>query len=270
MSAATKRRTTLAFRSFRKKNTVLSEIHWTSELGRHAARSLLAKSLPTAKAATEINAAFDPRHLGESVTEFTRRMDERAGTERLHLLVMCSANLESFLQDAVELFVADQGHRTKDFRLSLIGKQIAQPVIRSSTIPDMLEYTESLLDVKFGSARSSWKTAYKLRCAAAHEAGVLTAETRTKLGDNRRHVGDWIRLTWPDLKRFLESAYSIADAVDRRISTASLRSLEVEWLLARWKREETLPTRDRVWTAVHELGISVQRPRQKAIEAWLY
>lgn len=265
-NAKTKRRTTIAFRGFKKKTSVLSDMYWTSEAGRQAVRTLLALADPDAKAATELGVLFDARHLNETVREFLKLSDERAGSERLNLLVMCSANLESFLQDAIEIYVANLGHRNERCRLDVIGEQIAKPVVGRSSIPPMLKYVESLIGVRFGGDYNKWQRGYKLRCIAAHEAGLLSSENQKKLKTKKQHVGDWIRLSWEELKSYLESAYSIADRIDEAISSKSLLLLEVEWTLARWKREGSLPPRDQIWTAMNELGVSIGKEHRKEIE----
>lgn len=266
----TRRRTTMVFRRFRDKNTALSRLYWTSEAGRHAIRTVL-NGRPNGDLAVQaLGVTFDSRHLRESVGEIIERLDERAGSERLHLLVICCANLESFLQDAIELWVAHLGHRSADYRLTAVGKALASPVVDRSTVPDMLEYVEQLLDVRFATHLTDWRRGYKLRCAAAHEAGVMSVETAKKLGGVGAGVGDWIKVSWDELKALMTAAHAIAESIDRKLSSAPLREFEVEWTLAQWKREKRLPPLDKVWTVMHELGVTIQRPRQRAIERWLY
>src|SRR5580692_9912072 len=98
-------RPTLAFQRFREKNTSLSSGYMTAELGREVMRSALHGKADAAQVTTELHASFDYRQLPETVGSFVAKLDERAGVERLHLLMICSANLESYLQEATKLYV---------------------------------------------------------------------------------------------------------------------------------------------------------------------
>jgi len=264
------RSTTLIFRLFRQKNAALSRQYWTSEAGRHSIRTALAGAKATDRAVEAMAVTFETRHLDDTVEDLLARLDEHAGTERLHLLVICSANLESFLQDAVALYVAQKGYCTTDRQLDVVGHAMASPVVDRSTVPDMLEYTEQLLGLNFGADLTKWRRAYKLRCSAAHEGGFMSADTAKKLGASRHVIGALINVSWDELKSFMVAAHSIANAIDKKIATGPLREFEVAWTLAQWKRDQTLPSREEVWNVLHELGIKVERPKKQAMEKWVY
>lgn len=98
----------------------------------------------------------------------------------------------------------------------------------------------------------------------------MSADTAKKLGASRHAIGALIKISWDELKGFMATAQSIADAIDKKIASSALREFEVEWTLARWKREKTLPPREKVWKVLHQLGIKVSKPRKRSIERWLY
>lgn len=147
---------------------------------------------------------------------------------------------------------------------------MASPVVDRSTVPDMIEYIEHLLGIKFGQDLTDWRRGYKLRCSAAHEGGQMSADTAKKLGVNQKTIGEWITISWDELKSLMNAAHNMADLIDAKIASGSLRAFEVEWTLAQWKREQTLPPKDKVWTILHGLGIKVQVPQQRLLEKQLY
>jgi hypothetical protein len=189
--------------------------------------------------------------IPESVEELLANIDERTGIERLHWLSVCSANLESYLQDSIRLYVANLGYAKAPRKLSPVGDALAKPVINSSTVPDMIDYVQDLLDVDLAADLTKWKRAYKLRCAAVHNGGFVTPKVLKDIPDIRIPLGKRITMTWDDLKRYLEAADCIATCVDKKVSSINSRCTEVEWLLAEMKQNGKLPPKQKVWT---ELG----------------
>src|SRR5262249_37511144 len=159
------------------------------------------------------------------------RLEERAGVGRLHLLMVASANLESFLQDAVRLHIGALGHARAAFRLDAVGDAMARPVVGSSTVPDMLKYTEGLLGLDLSAHRERWREGYRLRCAAAHNGGVVTTRVQRELPTLELELGAQLVLDWPELLGFLRSADEAAASIDRRVASPEARALEARWLL---------------------------------------
>lgn len=254
-TAATQRqwKSTYCFRQFRKKHTVLSDIYWMSQLGNQATLKLVDGISESQFVADIVASPAVPRgKFPLKIKEFRERLGLHEGIHRLHLLVVCSANFESYLQDAVRLRVGSLGYASKAFTLNSVGSAMAKPVINSSTVPDMLEYIEKLLSLQFGDARSLWKKAYKLRCAAAHNGGVATSKTRRDIPSLGLSDGAPISLSWPELMSYLDAADRIATAVDMSISTPAVRDLEGRWILDELKAQKALPPFASVWQFMHD------------------
>jgi hypothetical protein len=150
---------------------------------------MLAGKSPTASAVTEIGASFKRNLLPERIDDFINKSDERAGLNRLHLLVICSANLESYLQDAITLYVGGLGYAKGPRKLNDVGEAIAAPVIKSSTVPSMMKYIQELLCLTFGQHLTRWQKGYKLRCGAAHNGGIVTSKVLRDIPDIKLRPG---------------------------------------------------------------------------------
>jgi len=261
---------TLCFRLFRKKHTNLSTLYWTGQLGTEAIARLLTGKPATDLAVAHIPpAAFVATKIDDTVASLTIALNERRGIERLHLLVISSANLESYLQDSIRLHVANQGHHTeKPRKLTPVGDAIARPVVNRSTIPAMLTFIEELLGIKFGIHLARWKDAYRLRCAAAHNGGVVTSEVRNLCPGQT--IGDNITLDWKRLWDYLASADDIASLIDRTISTDSLRTLELLWFFQEMQQTKTLPARKPAWSLAHKLGFTISRNGKRTINRKIF
>jgi hypothetical protein len=262
---------TIAFRHFRTKHGNLSRIYWTWQLGIDAVKKVASLKKGTDFIVDAIGPHFKRGMLPDTCDEFAAREDDRTGVFRLYLLVMCSANLEAYLQDVIRLHVGAQGHAIGPMKLTKVGDAIAKPVIRSSTIPDMLDYIESLVGVDFGKHRENWQKAYRLRCAAAHNGGFVDGQIKKKIPDIGFDEGQSIKLDWDQLITYLSSADEIAAFVDSKVSTKELRELELEWRLHEIKSQGKLPSRKDLWAFVHAaFGESVPSKAKARIELNLY
>jgi hypothetical protein len=262
---------TYAFRTFRAKHTSLSQLYWMSQLGAEAVARASAGQPPDGFVADAVGASFPRNMFPETCAEFLDRLEERAGVGRLHLLVIASANLESYLQDAARLYAGALGHGGRAFRLDAVGEALAAPVLRSSAMPEMLKYLERLLGLSFGAHLERWREGYKLRCAAAHTGGVVTTRTRRELPQLKLVVGERITLRWEELKGLLGAADDMATSIDRTIATPALRALEARWILEELKDDGALPPRARVWRALAEgYRITLPKPNRATVEAEVY
>jgi hypothetical protein len=262
---------TVAFRRFREKHGNLSRIYWTWQLGIDATLKAASSGVSTDFVTDVVRPKFTRAMLPDTCEEFRNREVNRTGIFRLYLLVICAANLEAYLQDAIRLFVGSNGHAVGPRKLNPVGEAIARPVVQSSTIPDMLDYIESLLNISFGDHRLRWQTAFKLRCTAAHNGGIADTKAKKKMPDLRTQVGEPITITWDQLITFLSSADEIVAFVDFAISTPSLRSLECEWELHAIKEQGQLPARKDLWDfAFRSFGGRVEKKQKERIERELY
>jgi hypothetical protein len=239
---------TLCFRQFRDKHTALSRLYWTYILGIDAIRQLLDSAPATAFAAEVVQASFKRGMLPETVHELVEHhLEERCGIERVHLLAVCSANLEAYLQEAAKLYVAGLGHVKGIGKLTAVGDALARPVLNSSTVPNMISYIQELLRLDLGHELGLWRNAYKLRCAAVHNGGFVTPRVLKEVPDIGLAIGARITVAWGTLKDFLNGADQVALKVDRVIASHEVRAIEVEWLLHDLRSVEGLPPPTKVW-----------------------
>jgi hypothetical protein len=256
---------------FRRKHTSLSRLYWMSQLGNEAVNKLMDGQPGSSFVTDVIGTSFPRGMLPQKCDEYRNDLAEREGTHRLHLLVICSANFESYLQDIIRLHVGSLGHALQAFALDDVGKALARPVVNSSTVPEMLKYIEQLVTVSFGPHLVQWINAYKLRCAAAHNGGVMTAKVKKDIPSLKAAKGAPITLAWQELMAFLAAADDIATQIDRRVSNGKVRALEARWILEELKQNNALPARHSVWTVMYqEYHISLPKQHKPAIEAAVY
>ena len=238
---------TWAFRQFRRKLESLSAIYWTFQLGEAALRKMLDGKPPTAKAVTELGTPFPMFRLPENIGDLLGHLDHRSGVHRLHLLVVGMANIEAYLKEATLLHVGGLGHADGPRRLTDVGDALAAPVVKKSTVPEMVDYAGRLLSVDFQPVMTSLKRAYKLRCEVAHSGGIVTTRTLKDIPDVGLPLGDHIGLTWAQLLKQLTMLDRIAANVDYAIAKPNVHHLEVEWLLFDVRDRKALPARPQVW-----------------------
>jgi hypothetical protein len=244
---------TLCFRQFRDKHTALGRLYWTYLLGQDAIRQLLAGKEGAAYAVDLIQRSFARTMLPETVDDLLNHtLAERSGIERVHLLALCSANLETYLQEAIRLHVANLGYSKGPEKLSAVGDALARPVVHSSTVPNMVGYIQEFLAVDLGKELGLWRRAYKMRCAAVHNGGFVTPRVLKDIPDIGLGLGDRITLDWPTLKSYLIAADQIAVKVDRTVASDKLRALEVEWFLSDLKAIGKLPPQEKVWEVLSQ------------------
>jgi hypothetical protein len=237
-------------------------LYWTYILGTDAIRQLLANAPATAFAAEVVQASFKRAMLPETVHELVEhRLEERCGIERVHLLAICSANLETYLQEVIRLYVAGLGHVKGIGKLTAVGDALARPVSNSSTVPNMISYLQELLGLDLSHELGLWRTAYKLRCAAVHNGGFVTPRVLKEVPDIGLAIGERLTVDWDTLRDFLNAADQVASKLDRMIATDEVRAIEVEWLLKDLKGVEGLPSPPRVWQMLSQRWGIEQIPR---------
>lgn len=259
---------TLAFRWFERKHIELSEAYWFAEACRLAAKQMAATRPADEFLVTHLGASTDVVQCGAKCGETADAADHAAGVQRLHLLVLCSANLEAFLKDAVRAYVLGRGpeYRTSDIELSEHGEAIAKPVLGYSSIPAMLVYVEALLGIRLGNAREVCSNAYSLRCIAAHQGGVLTTQSKIKFGQRPKALGDIIRVSWADLKDLLAATYTVAETIDRAVYTDQVRDLEVERFYMELHRlGKHSKYRGEFWASLASAGMRWGNPLRKRL-----
>jgi hypothetical protein len=242
----------LCFRRFRKKHTELSRLYWWYVLSQDAALKILAGGAPTDYAVDIIGASFKRGMLSVTAQEFTDTAEQMLSRSRLHLLVVCSANVEAYLKEITFAFLASKGHTKSYLKLDAIGEALGSPILDRASLPDPLEYAEKLFDVTLGKARSDWNHFYKLRCALAHNGGVVSARTLREVPSLKLPLNSLIGLSWTELFSALEAADKIVETIDNKLRSKELKRSEIAKELAYLKEAKQLPQKNDVWKFLHE------------------
>ncbi|MFZ1794872.1 MAG: hypothetical protein WAU96_15745, partial [Anaerolineae bacterium] len=133
---------TLAFKRFRSKHYELSKIYWTHQLGIDCIKNQLQYARPE-KFITEIlPASFKKGKFPMKHDEMLKWTDDYLARARLHLLVVCAANLESYLKSATNLFILGKGYskyvKTKEgerLKINKVGEAIGAPILKRDSLP---------------------------------------------------------------------------------------------------------------------------------------
>ena len=247
--------TTLCFRNFLNKHSELSRIYWTHLMSSEHLRNSIVAAPPKEFTASYLNSSFPsfmhPQTIEETLSWLNTYMDR----SRLHILVVCSANLEAYLKEITRLFLLSSGHRkssTEPFTLNSIGKALGAQILEKSSLPEPLKYAQDLFSLSLKNELPLWNTAYKLRCAAAHNGGVVDEKTKRELANLNLTIGDQISLDWEDLKSYLKCAHDIAKKIDSKLQSYEIKILESEKILNEGKITKKLPNRKSIWTYLHE------------------
>lgn len=217
---------------------------------------------PTAISAEEINCSFDSRMHPQTVSETLSWLPTFMERNRLHLLVIYTAFLETYLKEITFFYTASQGHvnnthdKTYPIKLTKVGEAYASPILKSSTVPDMLKYAAELFDINFGRNATEWVKIYKVRCAAAHNGGIATPKflqdiSGMPLSLNPREYEN-IGLTWDELRAAMRYADEIAALIDSKVSNYDIRILETEQILREQNGKGILPNKNKLWQFLHD------------------
>jgi len=231
----------LCFRRFREKHTELSKIYWTHELGVENLKNTLRNSNKDDQVVNAAGVVAFPIGMFPYTVEQTLGwLEIYLNRARLHLLVICSANLEAYLQDVTALYLLSKGYGINFAELSDVGEALGAPILKKDSLPEPLKYAQKLFDVDYGQHLSDWNRAYKLRCAAAHNGGIVEPRTIKEIPDIGIDIGKMIGITWEELRPLLASAEQIATITDQKISSYELLKVEVIKLLTDLKENNQL------------------------------
>lgn len=263
----------VTFRRFRNRHTELGKVHWTHQLGADLITSQLKSETDDSKmAAATLPASFKSNMLPLSVREMRTWMDDYVARSRLHLLLVCAANLEYYLHEVTVLHLLSMGYRKKDGTLSAVGDALGKPIIGRASLPEPLKYAEEFFGVSYGTHRTTWDRSYKLRCAVAHSGGAVSLRTIRELPDLKVDLHDILGMSWNDLRESLNAADQIATVTDQKVSTPALRTEEAHFELRLMKKSGTLPPRAKVWEHLsNAFSIRrISRPDKALIEKDIY
>lgn len=250
-------RPTYAFINFRNRTFELSRIYWTQQLAMDSLEERLSHCSPDALTAQVVRSSFDPKMHFHTVKETTEWLPLQMSRSRLHLLVVYTGFLESYLKEVMFLDIVRKGHAkniediAQPLRLTKVGDALSGPVLKRSTIPEMIEFASEYFDVDFGEAGKEWKKIYKLRCIAAHNGGFATPKflkeySGLPLSLNPKEY-DAIGLTWDELRTAMRCGDDIAAMIDYRLPAYETRIVEADLILRELKSLKKLPPKAKIW-----------------------
>lgn len=253
--------TTLAFRNFREKTHDLSRVYWTQQMGADSLADQLNDKNAEDISAQVINSSFDFKMHFQKVSETLAWLPTYMERNRLHLLVIYTAFLETYLKEITFYHTASIGHISNindianPLKLTAVGAAMAQPIIRSSTVPDMIKYASEYYNIDFGVAAREWIKIYKVRCAAAHNGGIATPKFLKEISGQplalRPQEYENIGLTWDELRTAMRHGDDIAAMIDFKVSSYEIKICETEDTLRELKAKKKLPPQKGLWELLY-------------------
>ncbi len=274
-------RSTLSFRKFREKTHELSKTYWLQQLGADALLQSLVNKPSSGYTVKELPGSFEFRMYPATVSETMDWIPTYMNRNRLHLLVVYTAFLESYLKSIAFFYVASLGYiinkdsMNETIKLDPIGKAMGSPIIERSTIPDMLKYASNLFGVDFGKNAADWIKIYQLRCEVAHNGGVATPDFFKKMGGMKMHLDpkefEMLGLTWEELRMYMKAGDDIAATIDLKISAYTIEVLEVEQVMRELYTLGKLPARNSLWQYLHDnYGLKMRGKDKLEVERRFY
>jgi len=272
---------TLAFRKFREKTHELSKIYWIQQLGTNCIQELLKHKTPSDFTAKVLPSTFDFRMYPAQVQDTLDWLPTYMDRNRLYLLVVYTAFLESYLKEITLFYLAEQGYVSNPnsndelLKLNAVGKAIGAPILERSTVPTMINYASGLFEIDFGKNAENWVKIYQLRCEVAHNGGIATPEFFKKISGMNLTLDpkeyEMLGLTWDELRAFMRSADDIAAMIDSKISKYSLQIQEINQVMRELSILKRLPNRNNLWQILHdEYGLKAKRKDKMEIEHRYY
>ncbi len=265
---------TLAFRNFRNKTSNLSDMYWTQQLGADSLNKILAPAKPDLFSADVVVASFATKMHSQKVSETIKWLPVFMERNRLHCLVMYTAFLETYLKEITFYYIAAAGNvenaseTTTPIKLNPVGQALGAPILKSSTVPDMIKYASQLYGIDFGNRTTAWIRFYKIRCAAAHNGGIATPKFLEGISDQPLSLKpseyDHIGLTWDELRTSMRYGDEIVSMIDAKVSSHNISMIETDQVLRELKSRKKLPKPNEVWTYLHEtFAIMVTKPHKR-------
>lgn len=250
-------KSTYAFNNFRKKTFELSRMYWTQQLSVDCLAEVLEKSDSQELTVKVVKSSFEQKMHFHTVEDTLSWIPSFMNRNRLHLLVMFTGFLESYLKEITFLDIVLKGHVEnyndpgKKIKLTKVGEAISSPILKRSTIPEMMEFAGEYFALDFGDRVKEWKKIYKIRCIAAHNGGIATPKFLKDFGGARLSLNpqayELIGLTWDELRRAMRYGDEIAAMIDCRIASYELRIVEADLVLREAKELKKLPEINRIW-----------------------
>jgi len=244
---------TLCFRRFRTKHTELSKLYWFHILNSDISVNHANTLTKSASIASQVNPSFKPGMFPLTVKEYLLIKDQYINRTRMHMLLICSANLETYLNEITFAYLSSKGHITSFIELDEIGKALGAPILGRASIPEPLKYAEKLFDINLGKYRSDWNHFYKLRCAVAHSGGVVTPRVKKEIPSLKENINDHIGIEWKDLFKALNAADQIVTRIDEKVRSREIKLAEIRKELEYLKTIKCLPNHKDVWLYLYNV-----------------
>jgi hypothetical protein len=227
------------FRVFKREFSDLSRLHWyyfyaarrvvwdIEQLRSHGHKWAASSFIPAVLPVND----YDAQSLSISPEDFERSEDAAISHLRLVLLVKGCAVAESYLQKYAQYWARWKGYEGEKFNLiNRTGRAIIGPS-QVSNISNIIPYLEELMGADFGKKKGALGPAYQLRCVAAHNGGIVDHENAKKLQFTKTEIGQQIRLTWNDLKKYLDAIFDVCSQVELVVPSKPRYYIEVNWIL---------------------------------------
>lgn len=224
-----------------------------------------------------LGSSFDRKMHPKKVSETIDWIPKYLERNRLHILIITSASLEAYLKDITFNFIASQGYikvsssNSDLLKLDEIGEALGSPILNKSSIPEPLKFAEKLFDIDYGNRKAIWNKAYKLRCTAAHNGGMVMPDTLNQIPDLSIPEFEMIGLSWDELRKSMNAADEIVALTDNKISSYAINAIEAEQMLRILKKKGRLPLKKNLWSFMHnEFSIQVYKSDKLRLEALMY
>lgn len=226
---------TYAFRRFKAELTNLSRLRWVFAFSQgHSLHYLDEQGIADNDRlmAAHPLPGYDDHKLQISVGEFRQEAEGHEDHFNLLLLVKACANMEDYLGRMAQIWAVGQGYLDPKDKtlLDRRGKAIIQPALVSN-LESSLSYLQLLLNVKFGPSLGLLGKAYKLRCIAAHNGGVVDHEAIRLFPELKTEWGKPIRLKWPTLHEQLKAAVQSCKVIENAIHSRDRYQGELQLIL---------------------------------------
>jgi len=225
---------TYAYTSFKKEFSLLSRLHWYFSYSAEISTDEVVKADPSGTSPlTSVRPVtkMDGNRLSISTGQFVDMQTSTIAHLRAILLVKGIASLEDYIHRYCSYYGVYRGYvGDRPNRLSDVGDALIAPAMKSSLKP-VLSYVSSLMGLDFGAPLSVVAEAYQIRCAVAHNGGVVDSETVKKVPRLKKHLGQRILLTWDELQAYLNGIDKVACQIDQAIPQGKLNSIEARWLI---------------------------------------
>lgn len=226
---------TYIYRCFKEEFSLLSRLHWFFAYSSKLASDEISKITPT-RGTNFIKDVFplkdfENERLHITAKDFIASTDEYVAHLRMLLLVKGVASLEEFIHRYIQYFVIHLGYVGQKYnKINKIGEAVAKPALVSN-LSNCLKYVQELTGCKFGTDMGKVNEAYQIRCAAAHNGGIIDHETANKLPKYKARIGNRIELDWNELHDYLKSIHAVAIKLEVSLPINNVRAIEVNWLL---------------------------------------